>query len=48
MTKSCCHYERVSRRQLDEQELVVRQSPASKNVNRGAEEAKVLEAVSRG
>jgi hypothetical protein len=33
------HYERVLRRQLEEQELVVRQSPASKDVNTEAEEA---------
>jgi hypothetical protein len=38
-------YERVLRRQLEELELVVRQSPASKNVNKEAEEATALEAV---
>jgi hypothetical protein len=39
------HYERVLRQQLGEQELLVRQSPTSKNVNTEAEDATVLEAV---
>jgi hypothetical protein len=35
------------RRQFEECELVVRQSPASKDVNAEAEEATTLEAVTR-
>jgi hypothetical protein len=40
-------YERVLRRQLEEQELVVRQSPTSKDVNTEAEYATALKAVTR-
>jgi hypothetical protein len=41
-----CDYVRALRRQL-QQELVVRQSPASKDVNTEAVEATALEAVTR-
>jgi hypothetical protein len=37
----------VLRRQLERQELVVRQSPASKDVNTEVKEATALEAVTR-
>jgi hypothetical protein len=43
--RSSCDYEGVLKLQLEEQERVVRQSPASKDVNTGAEEATALEAV---
>jgi hypothetical protein len=42
-----CYYEGVLRRQWEEYELFVRQSPASKDVNMEAEEAMALEAVTR-
>jgi hypothetical protein len=45
--RSSCNYERVLRRQLEEWELVVRQTLASKDVNMEAEEATTLEAVTR-
>jgi hypothetical protein len=45
--RSSCDYERVFRRQLEEYELVVRESPASKDVNTEAEEAMALEAVTK-
>jgi hypothetical protein len=38
---------RALRQQLEEQELVVRQSSASKGMNTEAEEAMVLEAITR-
>jgi hypothetical protein len=40
-----CDYESVFRWQLEEYELVVRQMPASKDVNTEAEEAIALEAI---
>jgi hypothetical protein len=43
--RSSCNYERVLRRQLEEYDLVVRESPASKDVNTEAKEATALEAV---
>jgi hypothetical protein len=46
-TRSSCDYGRVLRRQLEEYELVVRQSPASKDENAEDEEATALEAVIR-
>jgi glutaredoxin len=46
ITRSICDYGRFLRRQLEE-ELVVRQSPASEDVNTEAEEATALEAVTR-
>jgi hypothetical protein len=39
--------ERILRRKLEEYELVVKQLPASKNVNTEVEEVTVLEAVIR-
>jgi hypothetical protein len=44
---SSCDYQRVFRWRLEEQELVVRQLPASKDVNMEAEEVTALEAVTR-
>jgi hypothetical protein len=42
-----CDYQRVFRWQLEEQELVVRQLPDSKDVNTEAEKATALEAITR-
>jgi hypothetical protein len=47
ITRSSCNYERVLRRQLEEQKSVVRHSTFSKDVNTEAEEATALEAVTR-
>jgi hypothetical protein len=47
MTRSSYRCKRVLRRQTEEYELVVRQSPANKDVNTEAEEATALEAVTR-
>jgi hypothetical protein len=44
---SSCDYNRVLRWQVEEKELVVRQSLASEEVNTEAGEATALEAVTR-
>jgi hypothetical protein len=45
--RASCHWKRVLRRQLEEEELVVRQPPGSKDVNTEAEESAALGAVNR-
>jgi hypothetical protein len=45
--RSSCDYKVVLRRQLEVQELVMRQLPASKDMNMEVEKATALEAITR-
>jgi hypothetical protein len=45
--RSSCDFERVLRRQWEENEISMRESPATKDVNTEAEESTALEAVAR-